>query len=104
MLTAMDNARPVGLASAEICDIADVPTYADTWQTGDRIAEIMFLVVADDARGRGIGSALMNALDRELARRGVHDHFVGAIAPNSDAISFYERRGFRPAWIELIMR
>ena len=46
----------------------------------------------------------MDALDRELARREVHDHFVGAIAPNADAIGFYEKRGFRPAWIELIKR
>ena len=45
MLAAMDNGRPVGLASAAVYDSAEVPTYADTWQTGDQIAEIAFLVV-----------------------------------------------------------
>jgi len=104
LLAAVDNGAPVGLVSADVSDIAEVTTYADTWRTGDRIAEIMFLVVADNARGRGVGSVLMDSIDHELRRRGVDDHFVGAIAPNADAISFYEKRGFRPAWIELIKR
>ncbi|MFO0990367.1 MAG: GNAT family N-acetyltransferase [Hyphomicrobiales bacterium] len=104
VFAAMANGMPIAFASAEILATADVPTYADTWRTGDRIADIMFLVVDAEARGQGIGSALMDALDRELSRRGVDDCFVGAIAPNSDAIRFYERRGFRPAWIELIKR
>jgi len=99
---ARDNGKMVGLASAAVYDIADVPAYADTWLTGERIAETKFLVVAGGARGRGIGSALMDAVDGELARRDVQDHFVGAIAPNREAIRFYESRGFRPAWLELI--
>jgi hypothetical protein len=32
----------------------------------------------------------------------VRDQFVGAIAPNEGAIRFYEARGFRPAWLELM--
>lgn len=104
IFAAMEKATPIGFASAEILNIADVPTYGDTWRTGDRIAEITFLVMANDARGRGIGSALMDILDDELNQRGVDDHFVGAIAPNAVAIAFYEKRGFRPAWIELIKR
>jgi GNAT superfamily N-acetyltransferase len=99
---AKDSGRSVGLASTTIYDIADIPAYADTLLTGERVAETKFLVVADGARGRGIGSALMDAVDNELARRGVQDHFIGAIAPNEGAIRFYESRGYRPAWLELI--
>jgi ribosomal protein S18 acetylase RimI-like enzyme len=104
VFAALKKGRPIGFVSADVSNIADVPTYGDTWRTGAKIAEIMFLVVADDARGRGIGKALMDTIDRELNRRGVDDHVVGAIAPNTAAIEFYEKRDFRPAWIELIKR
>ena len=53
------------------------------------------------ARGLGIGTALLEAIDARLEALGVHDQVVGAIAPNGDAIRLYERRGFRPAWVQL---
>ncbi|HEY7687766.1 MAG TPA: GNAT family N-acetyltransferase [Dongiaceae bacterium] len=94
--------RLAGLASAAIYDVEDLPGYADTWVTGGRIAETKFLVVRDAFRGRRIGAALMDRVEREIARRGAHDHFIGAIEPNASAIRFYQSRGFRPAWLELL--
>jgi GNAT superfamily N-acetyltransferase len=99
---AKGNGGAIGLASTAVYDIADVPAYADTWLTDEQIAETKFLVVAAGSRGKGVGLTLMDAVDNELVRRGVHDHFVGAIEPNRGAIRFYESRGFRPAWLELI--
>ena len=101
IFVAKDKGRKIGFASVAIYDRENVPSYSDTWQTGPQIAETKFLVVAKDARGRGIGTALMDAVDRELERRGIQDHLIGAIAPNAGAISFYSARGFRPAWLEL---
>jgi len=73
----------------------------DTWQTGERIAEIESLSVAPDARGTGIGSALLDHVDEELRSAAIDDVLVGAFVSNTDAIRLYERRGFLPAWMYL---
>ena len=101
LLGAFDGDRITGLVSAAVYDIRSLPSYSDTWRTGERVGEIKFLFVASEERGRGTGAALTEAIDAELARRGVADQFVGAIAPNAAAIRFYQSRGFRPAWLEL---
>jgi GNAT superfamily N-acetyltransferase len=90
---------PTGVACVAVT--RDDPLWNDTWVTGREVAETTMLVVAAGARGRGIGSALMDEVDRRLAAAGVHDQVIGAIAPNADAIRLYERRGFRPAWLHL---
>ena len=79
----------------------DDPLWADTWRTGRDVADLKMLVVAADARGRGLGSAVMDAIDARLAAAGVSDQVIGAIEPNRDAIRLYERRGFRPAWLQM---
>src|SRR5665647_2814773 len=47
------------------------------WYTGDTHAELGHLSVAGAERGNGVGSALMDAMDEELARRGVEDVEIG---------------------------
>jgi len=42
-----------------------------------------------------VGTHLMDAVDEELDRIGVRDLFVGAVATNERALSFYERRGLQ---------
>jgi GNAT superfamily N-acetyltransferase len=101
LFVAWRGGRPIGLASAAIYSLQELPTYADTWVMGDRIAETKFLVVAASARGTGAGTALMDAVEQEIAARGVEDHLIGAIASNEEAIRFYRSRGFRPAWLEM---
>lgn len=65
------------------------------WYTGDHRAELLHLCVADGERGRGVGTALMDAVDTELERRGVEDVEIGVDTANRDAVRFYERRGYR---------
>jgi ribosomal protein S18 acetylase RimI-like enzyme len=89
-LVARDGARPVGYAFVEVRDGAD-----DTWPYGRRMAELVTLAVAPESRGGGVGTALMDAVDAELARRGVGDLELFVIAGNERARAFYERRGFR---------
>jgi ribosomal protein S18 acetylase RimI-like enzyme len=74
----------------------------DTWVSGDRVAEIETLVVAPAARGTGAGSALLDAVDAELAAKGIDDVLIAAFVTNTDAIRLYERRGFRPASLHMI--
>nr|WP_281392742.1 GNAT family N-acetyltransferase [Roseospira goensis] len=76
--------------------------FADTWPTGNAVAEIDVMAVRADARGRGIGKALLAAAGRLLEARGVSDCCVGAIAGNAGAIRLYASAGFRPAWAEMV--
>jgi len=74
----------------------------DTWRTGHRIAEVETLVLHPEARGEGLGTALLDKVDEELAAEGIEDVMIGAIVTNADAIRLYERRGFRPASLYMI--
>jgi ribosomal protein S18 acetylase RimI-like enzyme len=74
----------------------------DTWQSGERVAEIETLVVLPEARGEGVGSALLDAIDAELAGMGIADVLIAAFVTNTEAIRLYERRGFRPASLYMI--
>ena len=67
-----------------------VPVVA---RCGAHLAELVSLAVAPDQRGRGVGTALMDAVDAELDRRGIPDLEVAVMAGNGRAIAFYERRG-----------
>ena len=87
LLAAVGDA-PVGYAVVKIR-----PGDDDTWPVGAHLAELISLAVAPEARGEGLGSALMDAVDAELERRGVRDLEVAVMAGNDRALRFYERRG-----------
>jgi ribosomal protein S18 acetylase RimI-like enzyme len=67
-----------------------------TWPTGERAGEVETLSVQPDARGRGIGTMLLRAVERELAGLGVDELSLHAISTNHQAMAFYERHGLRP--------
>ena len=66
------------------------------WYTGDAHAELAHLSVAEGERDNGVGSALMDAMDAELERRGVEDVEIGVDTGNDMAVRLYEGRGYRP--------
>ncbi len=72
---------------------------ADTWRTGERIGELESIAVAPSHRGQGIGSALLDAVDREFEALGVADVIIGLLPGNDGARRLYEGRGFRPTWM-----
>jgi GNAT superfamily N-acetyltransferase len=53
-------------------------------------------VVLKRFRGRGIGTALVEAAEQYAAERGVSGLIAPILAPNADAVSFYSRAGFGP--------
>lgn len=65
----------------------------DSWHSPERIGDVHDLAVLPDARGRGIGMMLMDAVEDELRSVGVTHCRLRVIARNHDAIEFYERRG-----------
>jgi len=73
--------------------------WDDTWITGERTAELVTLVVSPQERGKGIGKALLDAVDVELLRLGINDMVLGTLPNNTNAIEIYKRRGFTPTML-----
>jgi ribosomal protein S18 acetylase RimI-like enzyme len=69
----------------------------DTFPVGARYAELYSLSVAERVRGKGIGTRLLDFVDRELARLRIVDVSVSVMVGNNAALRLYERRGFRVA-------
>jgi len=67
-----------------------------TFALGDRHAELYSLVVAAAERGRGVGTMLLDAVDAELAGRGIHALAVAVMESNDAALDLYRRRGLVP--------
>jgi ribosomal protein S18 acetylase RimI-like enzyme len=82
-----------------LCCLMDGPD--DTFPVGARYGDLYSLCVAEEARGAGIGTRLLDEVDLELERRGVHDLRISVLAGNERAQRLYERRGLRLA--ELVL-
>jgi ribosomal protein S18 acetylase RimI-like enzyme len=95
-LVASDEAGLAGYAMVRIHEGPD-----DSWALEDRYGEVWTVVVAERARGRGIGSALLDEVDAELERRGIHDLMIGVMEGNDRARRLYERRGLVQGWRQL---
>lgn len=89
-LTARAGARVVGYAF--VCVEGPDPV----WYTGDKHAVLAALCVDETERGDGVGSALLDAVDAELERRGIEDVEIGVDTGNEAAARLYESRGYRP--------
>jgi RimJ/RimL family protein N-acetyltransferase len=70
------------------------PTSAGSMYLTIPTAEIG-IAVLDDARGAGIGSALMAAGETWAARRGVRRIVLDISSKNVDAVRLYERLGYQ---------
>jgi ribosomal protein S18 acetylase RimI-like enzyme len=73
----------------------------DTFEVGEGHVELFSLSVAPADRGRGVGQALLRALDDALRERGIENVVVAVMCGNDDALRFYRRAGFEPAELYL---
>jgi ribosomal protein S18 acetylase RimI-like enzyme len=85
----------VGYAIVRIHDGPD-----DSWELGEPHAEVWTLVVDEAHRGDGIGSALLDEIDRRLAANGIRGLIIGVMVGNEGARRLYERRGLTPGWLQ----
>jgi ribosomal protein S18 acetylase RimI-like enzyme len=73
-----------------------------TFDLGERRGHVDSLVVDDQARGHGVGTALLESVRAILIDRGIGHWSIGLLAQNSEAAKLYERVGFRPWTQELL--
>jgi len=66
--------------------------------------ELMSLVVAEDARGRGVGKALLQAFERWVSTLGLDLVTLGSRDTRKDAHRFYEREGYELVKLHHIYR
>ncbi|MFF1712206.1 GNAT family N-acetyltransferase [Streptomyces sp. NPDC058268] len=86
ILTASVDDRIVGYAFVRI-----VPA-AGSWKLGEQVGVLETLVVAGEARGRGLGRQLLEAAEAHCHEHGVTTLRISVIEGN-DAQGFYHRRG-----------
>ena len=67
-------------------------------------AYVSELYVREEARGQGIGRALLLEAERHAAARGVGRLMIGVLAGNARAEALYRRMGFAPHAIEMAKR
>ena len=99
ILAAEADGQIVGYAFVRIRSGAG---FAESWSVSDPLAELATLSVLPEFRGKGIGSALMDAVEARLAAMDIVDMAITVIAANTEAIPFYQRRGAVPFITEFI--
>ena len=87
----------IGYAMVAVEPDGDV-LWSDTWEVGDKVAELETMYLVPEERGRGLGGLLLDTVEAELESRGIRDLAIGAVPGNSGALRFYERRGYRQTW------
>jgi ribosomal protein S18 acetylase RimI-like enzyme len=100
LLLASLDAELIGYALVHVTP-ASGTWVADTWVTGDRIAELESISVLPEHRGKGVGSKLLDECHREIEALGVTDVIIGLLPGNEGARRLYERHGYRPTWLYL---
>jgi len=82
--------------------VLSVKSSGASWDVGERIGELETLAVATTARGRGVGSLLIEACRARLRAEGISHWGVAVVEANADATRLYERVGFRPFYRQLL--
>jgi ribosomal protein S18 acetylase RimI-like enzyme len=98
LLIAEREGSPVGFAFFRICD------GDRSFETNERIGELEALSVEPELRRWGIGSLLMEEVERRLAVAGVGFIGLAVIAGNEDALRFYRRWGMAPSHVRCLGR
>jgi len=98
LLIAEREGSPVGFAFFRICD-------GDwSFKTTERMGELEALSVEPELRRWGIGSLLMEEVERRLTATGVGFIGLTVIAGNEEALRFYKRWGMAPSHIRCLGR
>ena len=87
---------PVGYA------LVTVNAGSPTWATVERFGYLETLSVLPAARGAGVGTALLDAVQAHLSALGVVRLELTMVARNEQARRFYERAGFDVRFVTMV--
>lgn len=90
LLVALRDGRPVGDVYLQLGG----PTEDVLRDRLPGVPLLMHLEVIEEARNRGIGSAIMDEAERQLRALGHHNVALGVRLDNKDAARLYERLGY----------
>ena len=97
---ARESRRIIGLVCARI---VHSPGYA-VMPSARRVLQIEELYVRPQARGRGAGTALVDAVLRKARQQGVRAFHVFSASRNTeDILRFYRRHGFEPWGVQMYL-
>lgn len=82
--------------------VVGIHPSSPSWDIGDRVGELESLVVAEAARGAGIGTLLIAAARDLLHGQGIEYWSVAVVEANAAAERLYERQGFRPYYRQML--
>jgi GNAT superfamily N-acetyltransferase len=92
------SGEPVGYSMNHLRHAPD-----DSWDTSEVIGVVETLVLLPQARGDGVGTALMDTSEDELTRRGAVTMMTAVLEGNDRTREFYVRRGMTPT-VTYLMR
>jgi ribosomal protein S18 acetylase RimI-like enzyme len=98
LIVAETGGRVVGALIAEVEDPAD---GSDTYAVPTSTAHVHDFAVLADARGCGVGRALMERFEHELRERGIESYGLDVMAGNDAALAFYATLGLELAQMTL---
>ncbi|HTW55008.1 MAG TPA: GNAT family N-acetyltransferase [Thermoplasmata archaeon] len=101
ILIAERDGRPVGFVAAYVRPRNRV---RDLELRPGRHGFVMDLFVDPSARGHGVGTALLRAAERFLARRGCTRVWLGVFVPNARAHALYRRLGYADFGVTMTAR
>jgi GNAT superfamily N-acetyltransferase len=90
---AVEGRRVVGLASVHVMSILE---------RDEPIARVTAMVVNEDARGAGVGSALLERLEEAARAEGCDKIDLTTRYEREEAAAFYRRRGFEDTSLRLV--
>lgn len=88
---AIENNKAIGLIIGYV-RIYDEYDYLD--YKCPKSGKVSELVIAKDARGKGIGQKLMNKMEEYFKSIGCEYVFIDVFAYNENAINFYKKNGY----------
>lgn len=83
----------VAVTDGKVCGMIGTSTRY-SYEHNSAGAVIMALIVAENARGRGVGHALIKAAEEDLAERNIRRVAVYTHFRRTDAHEFYEKVGY----------
>ena len=78
------------------CAAVSIAGGSPSWSEPASYGYVEVLAVAPHARGKGLGTAVMQTVRDELARRGIDEIRLLVTVHNERAQAFYRRAGFEP--------